>query len=138
MDIVNNKENSILLFDGVCNLCNSAVQFVIKRDKKKKFLYTSLQSKTGQKLLLKYGLNLSDFDSFILIENEKYFTKSTAALKVAKGLGGIWSMLYIFIIIPKFSRNAIYDFIAQNRYKWFGKRDECMLPSPEFKDRFLQ
>lgn len=138
MDIVNNKENSILLFDGVCNLCNSAVQFVIKRDKKKKFLYTSLQSKTGQKLLLKYGLNLSDFDSFILIENEKYFTKSTAALKVAKGLGGIWSMLYIFIIIPKFSRNAIYDFIARNRYKWFGKRDECMLPSPEFKDRFLQ
>ena len=138
MDIVNNKENSILLFDGVCNLCNSAVQFVIKRDKKKKFLYTSLQSKTGQKLLLKYGLNLSDFDSFILIENKKYFTKSTAALKIAKGLGGIWSMLYIFIIIPKFSRNAIYDFIAQNRYKWFGKRDECMLPSPEFKDRFLQ
>ncbi len=138
MDIVNNKENSILLFDGVCNLCNSAVQFVIKRDKKKKFLYTSLQSKTGQKLLLKYGLNLSDFDSFILIENEKYFTKSTAALKVAKGLGGIWSMLYIFIIIPKFTRNAIYDFIARNRYKWFGKRDECMLPSPEFKDRFLQ
>lgn len=138
MDIVNNKENLILLFDGVCNLCNSAVQFVIKRDKKKKFLYTSLQSKTGQKLLLKYGLNLSDFDSFILIENEKYFTKSTAALKVAKGLGGIWSMLYIFIIIPKFSRNAIYDFIAQNRYKWFGKRDECMLPSPEFKDLFLQ
>lgn len=138
MDIVNNKENLILLFDGVCNLCNSAVQFVIKRDKKKKFLYTSLQSKTGQKLLLKYGLNLSDFDSFILIENEKYFTKSTAALKIAKGLGGIWSMLYIFIIIPKFSRNAIYDFIARNRYKWFGKRDECMLPSPEFKDRFLQ
>ena len=137
MDIVNNKENSILLFDGVCNLCNGAVQFVIKRDRKKKFLYSSMQSGSGQALLLKYGLKLSDFDSFILLENEQYFTKSTAALKVAKGLGGVWGILYLFMIIPKFSRNAIYDFIASNRYKWFGKREECMLPSPELKDRFL-
>ena len=131
------KQKSIILFDGVCNLCNGAIQFVITRDRNNKFIFASLQSSSGQDLLLKFGLNISDFDSFVLIANQQYYTKSTAALKVAQELGGIWQLLYCFIIIPKFIRDGIYDFVSRNRYKWFGKKDQCMLPTPALKEKFL-
>lgn len=131
------KQSSIILFDGVCNLCNSSVQFVIKHDKDKKFMFASLQSTAGQLLLKQFDLPLQDFNSFILIENEKVFFKSTAALMVAKHLKGAVKLLYGFIVVPPFIRNGAYNFIAKNRYKWFGKKDSCILPTPELKARFL-
>ena len=131
------KQSSIILFDGVCNLCNSSVQFVIKHDKDKKFMFASLQSTAGQLLLKQFDLPLQDFNSFILIENEKVFLKSTAALMVAKQLKGAVKLLYGFIVVPPFIRNGAYNFIAKNRYIWFGKKDSCILPTPELKARFL-
>ena len=131
------KQSSIILFDGVCNLCNSSVQFVIKHDADKKFMFASLQSTAGQLLLKQFDLPLQDFNSFILIENEKIFLKSTAALMVAKQLKGAVKLLYGFIVVPPFIRNGAYNFIAKNRYKWFGKKDSCILPTPELKARFL-
>lgn len=131
------KQSSIILFDGVCNLCNSSVQFVIKHDTDKKFMFASLQSTAGQLLLKQFDLPLQDFNSFILIENEKVFLKSTAALMVAKQLKGAVKLLYGFIVVPPFIRNGAYNFIAKNRYKWFGKKDSCILPTPELKARFL-
>ena len=130
-------DQPIILFDGVCNLCNSAVQFIIRHDKKNIFMFTSLQSEVGQKLLAQYNLPLDELNSFILIENNKAYTRSTGALKVAKKLNGIFPMLYSFIIIPKIFRDSIYDLVARNRYKWFGKKDECMIPTPQLKARFL-
>ena|SRR5665647_61240 len=131
------NQNPIILFDGVCNLCNSAVQFIIRHDPDRKFLFASLQSEPGQQLLKQYHLPLQQFNSFILLQDEKIFSKSTGALKVARQIKGAWRWVYIFIIIPKFIRDALYTWIAQNRYKWFGKKDTCMIPSPELKARFL-
>ena len=128
----------LVLFDGVCNLCNGAVQFIIKRDQKKQFLFASLQGKAGTELLAKFDLPVNDFNSFILIEGDKTYTRSTAALRIAKKLGGGWKLLYGLMIIPRFIRNAVYNLIAKNRYKWFGKKDECMVPTPELKERFLE
>ncbi len=130
-------QHSVILFDGVCNLCNGAVQFIIKRDKNSHFSFASLQSIEGQKLLRKYQLPLDNFSSFILIWNDKIYTKSTGALKVVKKLNGLWPLLYGFILIPKFIRDKVYDWIAENRYKWFGKKNECMIPTPQLKARFL-
>ena len=127
----------IILFDGVCNLCNSSVQFVIKHDPDAVFKFASLQSDAGQKLLHKYNLTANNFNSFVLIEDNTAYTKSTAALKVAKQLAGLTKLLYGFIIVPPFIRNAVYNLIANNRYKWFGKKEECMLPSPLLQSRFL-
>ena len=131
------NKKPIILFDGVCNLCNGAVQFVIKRDPDGKFLFASLQSEEGKKLLQQFELPENDFSSFVLIEDDKVFTRSTGALKVAKQLKGAIKLLYAFIIVPKFIRDAVYNWIARNRYKWFGKQNECMLPTPELKERFL-
>ncbi|MBX3253249.1 MAG: thiol-disulfide oxidoreductase DCC family protein [Chitinophagaceae bacterium] len=135
--MVRESDDPVILFDGVCNLCNSSVQFVIRKDKKKVFHFTSLQSNAGIQLLKQYQLSPNRFDSFVLIENKKAYTRSTAALRVVKRLGGLWTLLYAFIIIPSFIRNALYDWVARNRYKWFGKSDNCMLPTPELKARFL-
>lgn len=131
------NKKPIILFDGVCNLCNGAVQFVIKRDPGGKFLFASLQSEEGKKLLEQFQLPPEDLSSFVLIEDEKIFTRSTGALKVAKQLKGAIKLLYAFIIVPKFIRDGVYNWIARNRYKWFGKQNECMLPNPELKERFL-
>jgi predicted DCC family thiol-disulfide oxidoreductase YuxK len=125
----------IILFDGVCNLCNGAVQFVIKHDKKKKFLFGSLQGRAGQAYLRSFNL---DFTSFVLVEEDKAYTRSTAALRTAKHLGGVWKFMYVFIIVPRFIRDAIYNWIAKNRYKWFGKKDACMVPTQELRARFLE
>lgn len=127
----------VVLFDGVCNLCNNSVQFILKRDKKKKFLFGSLQGEAGQKLLKKFHLPTDNFHSFVLIEGEHVYTQSTAALRMAKHLKRGWQLLYGFIILPKFLRDGIYKWIATNRYKWFGKRDTCRIPTPEEKSRFL-
>ena len=131
------NQHSIILFDGVCNLCNNVVQFVIKHDKKSRFLFGSLQSSEGKKILNEFHFTLSTINSFILIEDNKPYIKSTAALRVAKKLGGLWTLLYGFIIIPKFIRDGIYEVISKNRYRWFGKKDECMIPTKELRTKFL-
>ncbi len=134
---MNTHQNHILLFDGVCNLCNRMVQFTIKRDKKAKIKFASLQSESGQALLLKFGLPTNDFDSFVFICHDKYYIKSTAALRVLKELGGVWRLLYVFIIFPKPLRDFVYNIIAGTRYSIFGKRQSCMVPSEDIKQRFL-
>ncbi len=128
---------SIVLFDGVCNLCNNAVQFIIKHDSDGHFLFASLQSAIGQELLRKYQLPTQNFDTFILVEKKDCYDKSTAALRIAKKLQGFWKWSYVFMIVPKCIRDALYTRIAKNRYKWFGKKEQCWLPSVELKQRFL-
>ena len=131
------KKHKIILFDGVCNLCNSSVTFAIKRDKNDIFRFAALQSEIGMQLISKFKIDTSQTDSIILIEGNKYYEKSSAALHIAKHLCGGWPLLYGFIILPKFIRNAVYDFIAKNRYKWFGKKESCMIPTPELQAKFL-
>ena len=131
------KEHPIILFDGVCNLCNGAVQFVIERDKNQRFRFASLQSKTGQEYQQKAGLSLDRIDTILLVENGKIYQKSTAALRIARHLNALWSIMYIFIIVPVFIRDGVYDFIAKNRYRWFGKQDSCWMPTPDLKSLFL-
>ncbi len=128
---------SIILFDGVCNLCNSSVNFIIDHDKKNVFRFASLQSDAGQTLLKKFNLNTNDFNSIILVENDKFYERSSAVLKIVKKFPGLWKLLYLFIIIPPSVRNFVYDIIADNRYKWFGKRESCRVPTPELKEKFL-
>ena len=130
-------EQHVILFDGVCNLCSSSVQFVLKRDKRNKFLFGSLQGNYGQQMLRKYNLPQNEFNSFMLLEGEQLYTKSSGALRMLKHLGGAWRLLYAFIIVPRFIRDAVYNFIAHNRYKWLGKKEACWLPKPEWKQRFL-
>ncbi len=130
-------EKPVLLFDGVCNLCNSVVQFAIKRDRAQRFRFAALQSEAGQALLAQFHIPTESFETFVLVERERYFTKSTAALRVAKGLGHLWPLAYTAIIIPKPLRDLVYDIIAKNRYRWFGKKDQCMVPTPDLSDRFL-
>jgi len=131
------KEQPVILFDGVCNFCNNAVKFVLRRDKKKLILFSPLQSESGQRLLQQYHLGDNDMQSFIFIENGKAYTRSTAALKVCRHLKYLWPLCYGFMIVPRFIRDGIYDWIAKNRYKWFGVRQECMIPTPEIRARFL-
>lgn len=128
---------TIILFDGICNLCNSSVQFIIKRDPKGHFKFASLQSETGQFLLNQYGIS-KEIDSIIVIENEKVYIKSSAALRICSRLNGIWRYLSILRVLPPFIRNFVYDMVAKNRYKWFGKKESCMLPTSEMKKRFLK
>ena len=117
------NENPIILFDGVCNFCNSAINFVLKQDKKGIFRFAPLQSETGQKLLNQYNLSTKEFDSFVLIDNGKVYKKSAASLQVMNKLPWYWKEAQLFRIIPTVFRDAIYDFIAKNRYKWFGKKE---------------
>jgi len=131
------KDHPVLLFDGVCNLCNGFVQFVIKRDAKGVFRFTALQSDVGQDLQKAFQLDQNQLDTVILIYQNKVYSHSDVALQIAKTLGGLWSIFTIFSIIPKSSRDAIYNWIAQNRYRWFGKQESCMLPRAEWKNRFL-
>jgi len=132
------SKNPVLLFDGVCNLCNASVQFIIRRDKKAFFKFAPLQSAFGRKICESNQLNQNELETVILLQGGKVYTKSTAGLQIVKRLDGLWPLLYIFIIIPAFVRNPVYDFIAWGRYKWFGKRDSCMIPDPELRSRFIQ
>ncbi len=127
----------VILFDGVCNLCNSSVNFVIRHDKKGVFKFAPLQSDFGEQALKKYGINTKDTDSIILIDNNKYYIKSSAALHIAKHLSGAYPLLFCFMIVPKFIRNWVYDYVAKNRYKWYGKKESCMIPRPELKKKFI-
>ena len=131
------KYHHIILFDGVCNFCNFWVNFIIYRDKDDIFKFAALQSEAGQKLLQEYKLNVSDFDTFVLIVNDKHFTKSTAALKISKNLKSFVKLLYPLIILPRPIRDFFYDLIAKNRYKIFGRRDICRIPTEEERDKFL-
>jgi predicted DCC family thiol-disulfide oxidoreductase YuxK len=133
---VGGKMTAIILFDGVCNLCNSSVQFIIKRDPQVYFYFASLQSEYGKQYISKFELD-SNLDSIILIENGKAYVQSTAALRVCKQLSSPWKLLAISLIIPVPIRNLLYKFIAKNRYKWFGKREMCMIPTPAQRKRFL-
>ena len=128
----------IILFDGVCNLCNGVIQFVIKRDKKDVFRYAALQSELGEQLTKQRGIDTSKVDSIVLIEpGMAYFIKSDAALEIAGDLKGLWPVFKIFKWIPTSFRNLVYDFIARNRYRWFGRKDQCMIPTPELQAKFL-
>ncbi len=129
--------NPVVLFDGVCNLCSGAVQFIIKHDPKNQFRFASLQSRFGQAIMQQFGLPVNDLNSFILLENNKIYTKSTGALRVSKRLNRLWPALYALIIVPKFIRDAVYSYIAKHRYKWFGKKEACWIPTPALKARFL-
>lgn len=127
----------IILFDGVCNFCDASVQFIIKRDPAAHFLFTSLQSEKGLELTKKYAIP-EDVDSLVLIENGKAFTKSSAALRIAKKLDGLWHLFFLFILVPRKIRDGVYNYVAKNRYKWFGKKeDACTLPSIEQRKRFI-
>ncbi|OGU77772.1 MAG: hypothetical protein A2V93_10880 [Ignavibacteria bacterium RBG_16_34_14] len=132
-----NNAHYIILFDGVCNFCNFWVNFLLDRDKKDKFRFTALQSETGEKLLKKFNLSTEDFDTFVLIVGDKYYVRSTAALLVAKNLTGLWKMLYVFIIIPKQIRDFLYNLVAKNRYKLFGKKETCRIPTTIERSKFL-
>ncbi|MDZ4846967.1 MAG: DCC1-like thiol-disulfide oxidoreductase family protein [Chitinophagales bacterium] len=131
-------KESIVLFDGVCNLCNASVQFIIKRDKKKRFKFASLQSDFAQQLFKKQQFDSQGIDSVVLFENDKLHVRSTAALKIARKLDRMWFLFYSFVIIPAPLRDVVYDFIARNRYKWFGKKEFCAMPEPGMKERFLE
>jgi predicted DCC family thiol-disulfide oxidoreductase YuxK len=127
----------VILFDGVCNLCNSSVQFIIRRDPGGQFKFAPLQSSFGQEQLKKFGIPPEALNSVILIGDEVAFQRSDAALEIARNFTGMWRGLYYFKVIPRFFRDWIYDRIAKNRYSLFGKRDECMIPTPELKARFI-
>ena len=131
------NQQPVILFDGVCNFCNSAVNFTIKRNRKANIKFAPMQSEAGNKLLQQYHLSPHDLSSFIFIENATVYKQSTGVLKVSRHLRGLWPLCYGFIIVPKFIRDGIYNWIAKNRYKWFGVRQECMIPTPEVKARFL-
>ena len=131
------NRHKTILFDGVCNLCNGAVTFVIKHDKKNVFQFAALQSAVGIAMAAKHGVDTSKTDSILLIDQDKIYVKSTAALKIARHLSGGYPLLYGFMIVPNFIRNWVYDIIAKNRYKWFGRTDSCMVPAPDLKDKFL-
>lgn len=127
----------VILFDGVCNFCNASVNFVMDHDPNFHFKFAALQSDFAKERLAKAGLNTEEYDSVVLLEGDKIYTRSTAGLRIAKKLSGAWPLLYAFIIVPPFIRNAVYDLIARNRYRWFGKSENCRLPSPEERARFI-
>jgi predicted DCC family thiol-disulfide oxidoreductase YuxK len=132
------KNKHLIIFDGVCNLCNASVQYVIKHDKKNMFLFTALQSDVGQQIIKEHHIDTTKTDSIILYSEERKLShKSTAALNIAKHLGFPTNLITVFFIIPAFIRNWVYDYIAKNRYKWYGKRDSCMTPTPELQNKFL-
>jgi len=131
------RTKSVILFDGICNLCNSSIDFVLQRDRKNQFLVGALQSVEGKELLSRFDANPDYLDSLVLIEGEQIYFRSTAALRVAKKLPGLWPLLYGLIIFPPVIRDGVYDWIGKNRYRWFGKKNTCRLPTPEEKAKFL-
>ncbi len=131
------EETPVILFDGVCNFCNYWVSFAIKRDRKKKLRFTSLQGETAKQLLPEYNINTTSLSSVIFIDKGIAFTQSSAAIRICKYLDGGWKLFYGLIIIPKFIRDFFYNIIARNRYRWFGKKETCMIPTPELRERFL-
>ena len=132
------KNKKLILFDGVCNLCDASVQYIITIDQNDLFRYAALQSDIGQKVIEEFSINTDKTDSVLLYSEENGISyKSTAALKIASKLGFPVNLMSVFLVVPTFIRNWVYDYIAKNRYKWYGKKDECMIPTPELKSKFL-
>lgn len=133
----NSQNQPLLLFDGICNLCNNSINFVIRHDKHQKFKFASLQSDAAKQILLQLNETNSNINSIVLIYNNSIYYKSSAILKLFSILGGFYSLSSIFYIFPKKMRDMLYDYIARNRYKWYGKRESCMIPTKELKSRFI-
>ena len=131
------QANAIILFDGVCNFCNASVNFIIRHDHTNYFRFSPLQSTAGQKLVQHFKMEHLPLNSILLVENNMIYQKSTAVLRISKKLSGAYFLLYGFIIIPPFIRDAIYTYVARNRYKWFGKKETCMIPTTEIKEKFI-
>ena len=127
----------IVLFDGVCHLCAWSVKFILERDPQAHFRFAPLQSDTGRRLMLEHGLDPDSLNSFVLIEGGRAYSESTAALRVARQLNGLWPLCYAGIILPRILRDPIYHYIAKNRYRWFGKSDSCLMPSPQLRAQLL-
>ncbi|MCE2773592.1 MAG: DCC1-like thiol-disulfide oxidoreductase family protein [Bacteroidetes bacterium] len=134
---MNNSNNGIILFDGVCNFCNNSINLVIRKDKRDYFRFAPLQSEAGKILTAKFNIDTTKTDSVLLIENDALYSKSTAALRIARKMDGLFPLCYALIIIPKFLRDPIYDYIAKRRYRWFGKKESCMIPTPEIRKKFI-
>lgn len=128
----------VILFDGVCNLCNGYVNWMIDHDLKNQFKFASLQSDYGQQKVAELGLQGDYLNTIVYYENGRGYTHSSAVLRILKQLGGIYSLLSIFLLVPPFIRNFVYNLVARNRYNWFGKRESCRIPTPELKARFLE
>ncbi len=128
----------IILFDGVCNFCNSIINFIIRQDKKNILRFAALQSDAGQRLLKKYNISSTSLNSFVLIDRGKVYKSSTAGLRLYNKLPWYWKWTQIFWIVPKFIRDGVYNVIANNRYKWFGKRESCMIPNESIKNQFIR
>jgi len=132
------KNKKLVLFDGVCNLCDASVQYIIKHDKSDVFRFAALQSDIGEQIIKEFKIDTDKIDSILLYSEENGISyKSTAALKIASKLGFPRNLMVVFLIVPAFIRNWVYDYIAKNRYKWYGKKEECMIPTPELKAKFL-
>ena len=127
----------VVLFDGVCNFCDDTVQFLIKRDPLAVLRFAPLQSETGQRLLERHGLSTADLNTIVLVDGDRHFTRSSAALEICRRLPEPWNSLVLFRIVPRFVRDAIYRLIARNRYRWFGQKETCMVPTEETRRRFL-
>jgi predicted DCC family thiol-disulfide oxidoreductase YuxK len=130
-------DKPVVLFDGVCNLCNGSVLFIIKRDAQSKLKFASLQSEYGADQMKRFNLPSSALNSVLLVKDGQLFQKSNAALEIARMLDGMWPWLYAFKIVPLFMRDFIYDWIAGNRYRWFGRKEACMIPTLEMRARFI-
>lgn len=131
------SQHAIILFDGVCNFCDASVSFVIKRDKRGYFRFAPLQAPKGAEIARRHGIDPARLDTFVLVENGRAYRKSGGALRVARRLGGLYMLVFALIAVPPFVRDFFYDWVARRRYDWFGKKDACMIPTPEVRDRFL-
>ena len=138
MDAATADADAIVLFDGVCNLCSGFVQFILPRDDEGKYRFASLQSDVGRALLAEHDLPRDELDSVVLIEGGESYVKSAAILRIATGLGGVYRLLSPFRYLPRSVRDRLYDFVADHRYRWFGKKDRCMMPSEDVQSRFLE
>ncbi len=136
--IADSDEHPVLLFDGVCNLCNGSIQFIIPRDPAGTLRFAPLQSELGQRVRKATGLSPDDLETVVLVDDGKAYTKSDAAIRVAEHLGGIYRLLSLGRVVPRGVRDRIYDFVAANRYDWFGRKDQCMLPDDDVSDRFIE
>ncbi len=136
--IADSDEHPILLFDGVCNLCNGSIQFIIPRDPAGKMRFAPLQSELGQRVREATGLSPDDLETVVLVDNGMAYTKSDAAIRVAEHLGGVFRLLSLGRLVPRGVRDHIYDFVAANRYDWFGRKDQCMIPDDDVSDRFIE
>jgi len=131
-------EHPVLLFDGVCNLCNGVVQFLLPRDSAGVLRFASLQSDAGQRLLEAYGVPVDDLETVVLLDGEGYHLRSNAVIRVAEHLGGVYALARGFRLVPRFVRDWLYDVVAEHRYRVFGRREQCMVPSPDVEERFLE